>query len=187
MKIFLYTLAVLTAVNCGNSNSNNQEKQAEQTTIPAPPVQEEQNDILVGSIQKSDLKQAPYDTWFDSNYSTYEPSPEALATIKKNINDYEIKLFMGTWCSDSQLQVPHFLRLLEESDYDMDRLEMMAVEEDKTLPNDLQKEYDVNYVPTIIFYKDGKEVNRFVEYPQTSFEKDIAAIVSGEDYSHSYE
>ncbi|MEG9329096.1 thioredoxin family protein [Salinimicrobium catena] len=186
MKIFLYTLAVLTAVNCGSSNQNNKETE-ETTAIPAPPVQEEQNDILVGSIQKSDLTQAPHDAWFDPNYSTYEPSPEALETIKNNINDYEIKLFMGTWCSDSQLQVPRFLKLLEESDYDMDRLEMKAVEEDKTLPNDLHKEYDITYVPTIIFYIDGKEVNRFVEYPQKSFEEDIAAIVSGEDYKHSYE
>jgi thiol-disulfide isomerase/thioredoxin len=186
MKILLYTIAVLTAVNCGSSNQNNKETE-ETTTIPAPPAQEEQNDILVGSIQKSDLTQAPFDSWFNRNYSSYQPSPEALETIKNNINDYEIKLFMGTWCSDSQLQVPRFLKLLEESDYNMTRLEMKAVEEDKTLPNDLQKEYDIIYVPTIIFYKDGQEVNRFVEYPQKSFEEDIAAIVSGEDYRHSYE
>ncbi len=185
MKFIIYSLAVLTAVNCGSTSQNKTETE-EVTTVPAPAA-EDQNDILVGTITKNDLQEAPHDTWFESNYTSYEPAPEALETIKNNINDYEIKLFMGTWCSDSQLQVPHFLKLLELSDFDMDNLEMKAVEEDKTLPNDLQKEYDVVYVPTIIFYKNGKEVNRFVEYPQVSLEKDIAAIVSGKEYHNPYE
>lgn len=184
MKLIMYSLAVLTAVNCGSTSQNKTETK-EVATTPAPAT-EDQNDILVGTITKSDLQEAPHGLWFEPNYSSYEPAPEALEMIKNNINDYEIKLFMGTWCADSQLQVPHFLKLLELSDYNMDNLEMKAVEEDKTLPNDLQKEFDVVYVPTIIFYKDGKEVNRFVEYPQVSLEKDIAAIVSGKKYKHSY-
>ena len=186
MKLIIYSLAILSAVNCGSTTQKNTEKE-EITTTPAPAVQEEQNDILVGTIQKSDLQQAPHKSWFEPAYEAYKPSAKALETIKNNINDYEIKLFMGTWCSDSQREVPKFLKLLEMSDYDMDKLEIKAVEEDKTLPNDLQKEYDVVYVPTIIFFKDGKEVNRFVEYPQESFEEDIAAIVSGEEYKNSYE
>lgn len=186
MKLFLYAFMLTTAFNCGSSQ-NSAAPVADNTTTPTPATQEEQSYILVGTIQKSDLQQAPHNAWFEPNYSSYKPAPEALKTIKNNINDYEIKLFMGTWCSDSQYQVPYFLKLLELSNFDMDNLEMEAVEEDKTLPNDLQKEFDVVYVPTIIFYKDGKEVNRFVEYPQQSLEKDIATIVSGKKYRHSYQ
>lgn len=96
-------------------------------------------------------------------------------------------MYMGTWCADSQLEVPKFYKLLDLSDFDMNDLEVIAVREDKTLPDDGQKEYDVQYVPTIIFFKDGEEVGRFVEYAQDELEEDIAKIVSGQEYKHSYD
>lgn len=184
MKIFLYSLAVLTAVNCG---STNQKETKEQPQPVATQVTDQQDHILVGTIHQKDLEQAPHGAWYDPMYQSYSPSDEELEVIKEHIHDYEIKLFMGTWCADSQREVPKFMKLLELSDYNMDNLEINAVEEDKTLPDNRQEEYKVVYVPTIIFLKDGKEVNRFVEFPQETFEKDIAAIVSGEDYKNPYE
>ena len=49
-----------------------------------------------------------------------------------------------------------------------------------------EEKMNLNRVPTIIFYKNGKEVNRFVEFAQESLEEDIAKIVSGKDYKNSY-
>lgn len=183
MKL-LYTLAVLTAVNCG---STNQKEQNEQPQPVVDEVTDQQDDVLVGTIEQEDLKQAPYMAWFDPMYQSYTPSEESLQVIKDHIHAYDIKLFMGTWCADSQREVPKFLKLLEMTDYDMSNLEIIAVEEDKTLPDNRQEEYDVIYVPTMIFIKDGKEINRFVEFPQETFEEDIATIVSGEEYSNPYE
>ena len=42
-------------------------------------------------------------------------------------------------------------------------------------------------VPTIIFLKNGYEINRFVEFPVNSLESDISKIIKGEPYKHSYE
>ncbi len=182
MKIFLYAILLITAANCGSS----QETETAGTTAE-PAIQQEQTDLLIGEIEREDLEQAPFDVWFDPMYQSYQPNEEALETIKKNINDYEIVMFMGTWCADSQREVPKFYKLLELSDYDLDRMDVRAVREDKTLPDDGQEEYDITYVPTIIFFKDGEEAGRFVEYPQEELEDDIAKIVSGEDYKHSYE
>lgn len=184
MKIFLYSFAILTAVNCGSSNQNESKKPQEPV---ANVVKEEQDQLLVGTIQEEDLQAAPHDWWFDPMYESYSPSTEELEVIQKNINDYQIKVFMGTWCADSQREVPKLLKLLDLSDFNKNNLEIKAVEEDKTLPNDEHIEYDINFVPTIIFLKNGKEVNRFVEYPQGTFEEDIAAIVSGEEYKNSYQ
>ncbi|MCX2838207.1 thioredoxin family protein [Salinimicrobium sp. MT39] len=182
MKIFLYLLLLITASNCGNTgNTENEQKTTE------PVSQEEEAGNLIGEINFEDLQQAPYSAWFDPMYQSYKPGEEALSTIKENINEYDIMMFMGTWCADSQREVPKFYKLLELSDYDLDRLQVMAVREDKTLPNEMEQEYDVIYVPTIIFFKDGEEVGRFVEYPQEELEDDIAKIVSGQEYKHSYE
>ena len=182
MKLFLFAL-LISIVNCNSSvqTSNISENTVEQNE------ESEQEEILVGAISMEDLRQEPHATWFEPMYKSYKPSEEALATIKNNISDYEITVFMGTWCADSQREVPKLYKLLEESGYNMENFEMQAVKEDKTLPGELEKEYNIHYVPTIIFSKNGKEVNRFVEYPQEDFEDDLAKIVSGQEYSNSYE
>jgi thiol-disulfide isomerase/thioredoxin len=179
MKLILTALALVTAMNCGNP--------AQETNAKELAENVEQEDILVGKITQEDLEQAPFSAWWDPMYKSFKPSEETMNTIKDNINDYEIKVFMGTWCGDSKREVPKLYKLLNESGYNMDKIEMQGVTHAKTLPNDLQEEYDVHHVPTVIFYKNGKEVNRFVEYPQEEFEDDIAKIVSGEEYHNSYE
>ncbi|WP_324721769.1 TlpA family protein disulfide reductase [Salinimicrobium sp. HB62] len=182
MKFLLYSILLIAATNCGGSQPSEPV-----ATKPEPVIQEEQVDILVGKLGLEDLQKAPFSAWFDPMYKSYKPNDEALQTIKENINDYEIVMFMGTWCADSQREVPKLYKVLELSNYDLNKMEVRAVREDKTLPDDRQKEYDITYVPTIIFYKDGEEAGRFVEYPQEDFEDDIAKIVSGEEYKHSYE
>lgn len=182
MKLLMYLMLLITATNCGSSQQSSPE-----TTHTSPKPVKERNDLLIGTINKNDLQQAPHSRWFDPMYKSYKPDKEALKTIQEHINDYEIKVFMGTWCADSQLEVPRFYKLLDLSNYNLDRLEVTAVREDKTLPDGSQKEYDVTYVPTIIFFKDGEEAGRFVEYPQDELEKDIAKIVSGQEYEHSYQ
>lgn len=175
-----------TAINCGSAGKT-QAQNSETAVNTAPVKAEQQSGIIVGPIHKEDLMEAPYSAWFDPMYNSYKPEEAAFEKIKNNINDYEVKIFMGTWCGDSKREVPKFLKLLDLSDFDMANLEIMGVTRSKTLPDDLQKSFDVHHVPTIIFYKDGKEVNRFVEYPRESFEEDIAKIVTGEDYTNSYE
>lgn len=178
----MYLMLLVGTANCGSSQQT--EKNPAETTSETVEVQD---DILVGNIDKSNLQQAPHAAWFDPMYQSYKPKEKALKTIKENINDYDIKMFMGTWCADSQYEVPRFYKLLDLSDFDMDNLEVTAVREDKTLPDDGQKEFDVVYVPTIIFFKNGREVGRFVEYAQEELEIDIAKIVSGQEYKHPYQ
>lgn len=185
MRFLIYLFLVFGASNCGSSSSTGEN--ALVSASDSSRNQEQRNDILVGDISKADLMQEPHAAWFEAMYKSYEPKQSALETVKSNINEYEITVFMGTWCGDSKREIPKLYKLLEMSDFDMDNLEMKAVELDKTLPNDLQEDFDVHHVPTIIFYKDGEEVERFVEYPQQRFEEDIAKIVSGEEYKDPYE
>ena len=110
-----------------------------------------------------------------------------MEIIRDHIGAYQIKAYMGTWCADSKREIPKLYKILELSDYEMDKLEIIGVTRNKTLPDDSQKAFDVQYVPTIIFLRDGEEVGRFVEYPQESFEEDIAKIVSGQPYKHAYQ
>ena len=42
-------------------------------------------------------------------------------------------------------------------------------------------------VPTFIFYKDGEELGRIVEYPIQDLESDMLKILSGQPYRHAYD
>ncbi|WP_026837778.1 thioredoxin family protein [Gillisia sp. JM1] len=196
MKISLYLLAFAFLASCGNSNKTTNTAATNTTSssissssemaVETKTKSNMQQGMLVGEFDKADLEQEAFSKWFNEGYNEFNPSAEAMATIKKNISDYEIIAFMGTWCPDSRRETPKVFKILDEAGYDMSNLTFYGVNRQKTTTDNIEKEFDLNRVPTVIFLKDGKEVNRFVEYPRESIEEDFAKIVSGEDYKNSY-
>jgi len=181
MNKLLILFAVLT-ISCGNTvnKSTDTQDKAENT-------EKDQQDMLIGEFKKEDLQNEPFSKWFTPAYENYTPNTSEMNTINENINDYEIKVLMGTWCGDSKREVPKLLKILDKADFNYENLEMVAVDYDKTTPSKIEEELNVHHVPTIIFYKNGKEINRFVEYSQgESIEDDLSKIVSGKPYENSY-
>ncbi len=143
--------------------------------------------LLIGIQSKESFKQQPYAEWFDSNYSSYKLDVSVVDKIKKHIKGVTIKAFMGTWCGDSQYETPNFYKLIDAVNFDYSNLTMIAVNRAKETPDNLQEGLNITNVPTFIFYKKGKEIGRFVEYPRETLEIDVLKIVSGKPYKHSYE
>ncbi|MDT0684913.1 thioredoxin family protein [Autumnicola psychrophila] len=192
MNKFLGVIIVI-FFSCGSSHSvAKNEKSSENTPSFSlgphrePPTGVYQKDMLLGEFQREELEKEPFLSWFESGYSDYDPKEKAMQIIKENISDYEITLVMVTWCRDSKRETPKFFKILDMANYNVEKLTTIAVDTNKKNPGNIQEGLNVEMVPTIIFYKDGKEVNRFVEYPQESIEEDIAKIVSGEEYNHPY-
>ncbi len=145
------------------------------------------DDTYVGLLTEQDLRSSDSTrVWFEPAYEAYTPNQSALQTIAEHISDYKIVVFMGTWCPDSHRELPKFYKILDETGFDQDQLTVYALDEYKSSKANYEKGYDIAHVPTIIFFKDGQEVNRFVEYAQESIAKDMAKIVSGQDYKHVY-
>jgi hypothetical protein len=65
-------------------------------------------------------------------------------------------------------------------------LELIAMSLEKTTPDSLERGLEIYNIPTFIFKKNGNEVNRIVEFPIETLEKDILNIVSGKDYRNAY-
>lgn len=145
---------------------------------------------LLGKIDKSDFEGETYNKWFDTNYENYNPDLQAITELKENLNDYKIKLFMGTWCGDSKREVPKFYKILEAADYPMNQLMAVAVSREKSMykesPQHEEAGLNIVRVPTFIFFKDGKEVNRIIERPIETLEKDILKIITTNDYKSNY-
>ena len=155
----------------------------------APVANATKNDrgYLIGIANREMFNDDSYNYWFDDRYKEYNTDKELIAKLKPIINDFTIKGFMGTWCGDSKRETPRFYKILDETDFDQEYFELITVGRNKKTPNNLQEGFNIIRVPTFIFYKDGKEVGRFVEYPRESLEKDILKILTGEPYKHSYD
>ena len=66
--------------------------------------------MLIGECTRDAFKDSSFSWWFDSGYNMYQPDSVTVNRIKQNLNDVNIKIVMGTWCSDSREQVPAFLK-----------------------------------------------------------------------------
>lgn len=152
-----------------------------------PMKQKDKSGNLTGIIFKENLTQEPFDTWFSPNYQTYKADEEIVEALNERLENIRIKVFIGTWCGDSQDQTPVLYKILDATDFDYDNLELIGVNREKKTPNNLQEGFDIDRVPTFIFYKDNKEIGRIVEYPKESMEADMLTIISGKPYKHSYE
>ncbi|KGL61961.1 thioredoxin family protein [Polaribacter sp. Hel1_85] len=142
---------------------------------------------LVGFADKESFNQAPYNNWFNQKFNTYTPDAATIASLKKELKGVKIKGFMGTWCGDSKRETPRFYKILEQTDFNLNNFELITVNRSKKTPDNLQEGLNIKRVPTFIFYKEGKEIGRYVEYARESLEKDILKIVSGQPYKHSYD
>lgn len=146
--------------------------------------------FLLGPIKKSRLTEGYYGQWFNPQHSAYQVDPKGLALIQKSIGNYDLLLFLGTWCEDSQREVPAIFKILEEAGYPIHAIKIYAVDDreefKKTTPGGEARARNIVRVPTLIFEKDGKEVNRIIELPVETLEKDMVAILSGQAYTPNY-
>lgn len=181
-KTFLILATILVFASCEN---NKKEKEAESTAVEAQDENYDDLPVLVGKQEINTIKEPPYRKWFMENYQ-YSPNQRALGPLKTALNDIEMTIFMGTWCEDSRKQVPALLNILVAIQYDQSKITLIAMDENKETPEGLEEGYNIEYVPTIILSRNGKELGRIVEYPIETLEADLLAIASGEVYNHAY-
>ena len=155
-------------------------------TLNKEVTKEGQQPYLVGEIDKSGLETKHYAEWFTTNYSDYNVDTETLKAIKTKLKEHDIKVFMGTWCDDSQYEVPYFHKIIDAANYPIKKLTIIALDRNKESPEHEEAELNIVRVPTFILFKDGKEVNRIIETPVETLEKDLQAILTTDSYKPNY-
>ena len=141
---------------------------------------------MVGIATEKSFLQEPFATWFTKNKKEYKLDTETITKLKPLLNGIKIKAVMGTWCHDSRRETPIFYKILQAADFDMKNLEMITVDRNKKSPNNLEVGLHIERVPTFIFYKNNKEINRFVEYAVETMEKDFVNILSAKNYKNPF-
>lgn len=179
MKRTLFTLFILLSLQFGFSQTLNHIE-----------LDKKGNEMLLGEINKNGLTRNSFNTWFSKNHDNYLVNKAIAKQLKDSLKHYEIKVFLGTWCGDSKKEIPRFYKVLETARFPENQLQVIAVNrtEDayKQSPNHEERGLNIHRVPTFIFYKDGKEVNRIVEHPKETFERDMLSIVTDNKYRSNY-
>ena len=142
--------------------------------------------ILLGEINLANLQTSIVTPWFNKEFDRVNINLQEAKDLKPLAKDLKIFVFMGTWCEDSQRELPPFFKMLTAMNFDQEHLKMFAMSEEKSTPSNFEQGLEINYIPTIIFFKNGREINRFVELPIENLESDIKKIISGADYKNSY-
>ncbi len=132
--------------------------------------------VLKGQITMGDLKNEETFAWLKTN-AAYSPDPVATQYLKENSEDYTLVVVMGTWCEDSQILVPKLYTTLTQALFPMDQVTIFGVDRTKDALNGEKAQYNIEKVPTIIVYKDGKEIGRIVEVATKSVEEDLVNII----------
>jgi thiol-disulfide isomerase/thioredoxin len=188
--IILLSIILFTACNTKKNVVQNKKAGAQEKVVKMTreiTAKKNEKGYLIGVANKESFSDNSFKGWFDSRYSEYKTEEATINKLTAALKGYTIKGFMATWCGDSKRETPRFYKILDETGFDQNDFELITVNRSKKTPDNLQEGFDVLRVPTFIFYKDGEEVGRYVEYPRETLEKDILKIVTGEPYKHSYD
>ncbi len=131
-------------------------------------------DYRTGIIVLNKLKQYG---WFKEEYKNYKVSENAVDSLF-GLNNVKIIIAGGEWCSDTRLQLPRFIKILETIQFPREDLEIIFVNKEKQIP-EVYKKLQIKFVPTfIVIDKSGKELGRIVENPTKTLEDDLIKIVN---------
>ena len=133
---------------------------------------------LIGICNREAFSDSNFAWWFNSNYDQYQVDSSEVIELKKEINNYDITIVMGTWCSDSRREVPRFYKILDAIDYPSYKLTLINVDRKmKSIATEVD-EMNIEYIPTIIIYRNEKEIGRIIETPEDILEKDLLLIIN---------
>ena len=140
-----------------------------------------------GEFSRDQLENSTHNNWFLENYNAHPLNKALVSQIDSLFDDIEVTIYMGTWCEDSQREVPGFLKIIDALEANDQVQPIIGLNEDKVSHNGSAEQAGVTNVPTFIFSKDGNEINRIVEFPIISLERDILDILQVKGYKHAYD
>ena len=140
-----------------------------------------------GEFSRDQLENSTHNNWFLENYNALPLNKALVSQIHSLFDDIEVTIYMGTWCEDSQREVPGFFKIIDALKAIEQVQRIVGLNEDKVSHDGSAEQAGVTNVPTFVFSKNGKEINRIVEFPIISLEQDVLDILQDKGYKHAYD
>ncbi len=150
------------------------------TAVKYEVLEDKGHKMLKGVITRSMLENDTAFAWFKENSKYGTPTPLSVQQFTAQKSKFDLLVFGGTWCGDTQNLLPLFYKLLDQSGYPSNKVKLVAVDRQKQSLNNLHITYAITNVPTFIVMVKGKEIGRVVEYGKTGdITKELGEIVAG--------
>ncbi len=89
----------------------------------------------------------------------------------------QIIAYFGTWCHDSQREIPNLIKLKKQLNNPNIQLQLIALDRNKSDSQGLAKKAKVKYTPTIVVYQNQEEKGRIVESTSEPIEVELLNII----------
>ena len=107
---------------------------------------------------------------------------EAAHALKEVEPGAEVTVYFGTWCSDSLREVPRLWKALEKAGGDVPfSVEYIGVDKSFGAGDVSLEGTELEFVPTFVVHRRGEEVGRIVESAPNKLERDLLALLSGDE------
>lgn len=148
------------------------------SALPAPAAEEAP--VPVGPVTREQIEAAD-PSWVQAQVES-KPDADAARALASVEPGAEVTIFLGTWCGDSRREVPRLWRALDEAGGTVPfEVRYIGVDREKRQPAELVAGSDIHYVPTFIVSRGGREVGRIVESSPRGVERDLLALLKGEE------
>lgn len=143
--------------------------------IVDPNIEEE---ILYGYCDRKGLTSGQFSSWFEPEYQSYVVNDSLIFGMNPDLLfSCNIKIVLGTWCSDSQREVPRIYKILDYLHFPENNLKLICIDRKKNADGTEVQDLNIELVPTIIFFNGDEEIGRIVESPMESLEADMVKIL----------
>lgn len=147
--------------------------------VAEPPPADATETELVGPTTREQIE-STHPAWMQSEVAA-SPDREAARRLAAVPPGAEVTVFLGTWCGDSEREVPRLWRALDEAGGDVPfKIHYVGVDRRKKEPAAPIANYEIEFVPTFIVSREGREVGRIVETAPHGVEQDLLALLSGQ-------
>lgn len=110
---------------------------------------------------------------------SYEPDETVISMMAPLVSvEDRIEVFLGTWCEDSQREMPRFYKIMNQLEQQNVTIPIkyVAVDRSKQEPSRLIGDRVIQLVPTFIVFRGDEEIGRIVEKPLSLLEDDLLRI-----------
>jgi hypothetical protein len=134
--------------------------------------------VLTGPMTREQLEES-LPQWIEAQMAA-TVHPEATRQLARVQGGARVRVFLGTWCSDSRREVSTLWRVMDENMGILPfEVEYYGVDRDTLRSDTLVAGFDLDFVPTIVVERDRIEVGRIVESAPEGLDRDLLALLEG--------
>lgn len=102
---------------------------------------------------------------------------DAIEQLNAVTRPIQVIAFLGTWCHDSQREIPRLIQLKKALNNPNIQVQLIALDRKKSDNEGLAEKANVEYTPTIVVYHNQEELGRIVERTVKPIEVELLNII----------